>query len=125
KNGANGSKLAMKVAGKIDGALPYAWAGAMFSPGEQIFAPADLSKNKNITFAAKGDGKTYRVMVFTASGGRIPSQQTFVAEREWKKYSLPFASFNKTDGHDIAAILFVGGPAAGDFEFWLDDIELE
>jgi imidazolonepropionase-like amidohydrolase len=123
--GASGSKYSLKVSGKVDGRLPFAWAGVMFSPGKQVFAPANLSANKELTFWARGDGKTYRVMVFTESGGRIPAQQTFTSEREWKQYTMSLASFNGTDGHDVAAILFVGGPAAGAFELWLDDVGLQ
>jgi hypothetical protein len=125
EGGADNSKYSLKVSGNIDGGLPFAWAGVMFSPGAQIFAPANLSANKDLTFWAKGDGKTYRAMIFTASGGRIPAQQTFTSEKDWKQYKLPLASFNGTDGHDIAAILFVGGPAAGAFEFYLDDVRLQ
>jgi len=123
--GPNGSKFALKVTGNIDGALPYAWAGVMFSPGPHVFAPASLSAAKELVFWAKGDGKAYRVMIFTESGGRIPSQQTFTSEKDWKRYKMAFTSFNGTDGHDIVAILFVGGPAGGQFELWLDDIALE
>jgi imidazolonepropionase-like amidohydrolase len=123
--GANESKYSLKVSGNIDGGLPYAWAGVMFSPGAQVFAPANLAANKDLTFWAKGNGKTYRVMIFTASGGRIPAQQTFTSEKNWKQYKLPLSSFNGTDGHDIAAILFVGGPTAGTFEFSLDDVGLK
>jgi imidazolonepropionase-like amidohydrolase len=122
--GANESKYSLKVSGNLDGGLPYAWAGVMFSPGAQVFSPANLSGNKDLRFWAKGDGKTYRAMIFTASGGRIPAQQTFTSEKNWKEYKLPLSSFNGTDGHDIAAILFVGGPAAGAFEFYLDDVGL-
>jgi imidazolonepropionase-like amidohydrolase len=124
-DGANGSKYSLKVSGNIDGGLPFAWAGVMFSPGAQIFAPANLSANKDLTFWAKGDGKAYRAMIFTASGGRIPAQQTFTSEKNWKQYKLPLSSFNGTDGHDIAAILFVGGPAAGTFELYLDNVGLQ
>src|SRR5262249_54235872 len=123
--GANNSKFALKVTGKIDGGLPFAWAGVMFSPGPYVFAPANLSANKNLIFSAKGDGKTYRVMIFTASGGRIPAQQTFTSEKDWKQYSFPLSLFNGTDGHDIAAVLFVGGPTAGEVELLLDDVRLE
>jgi imidazolonepropionase-like amidohydrolase len=123
--GANGSKFSLKVNGKIDGRLPFAWAGIMFSPGTQVFAPANLSAKKNLTFWAKGDGKTYRVMLFTQSGGRIPAQQTFSSEKDWKQFKLPLSSFNGTDGHDVTAILFVGGPTPGAFEFTLDNVELQ
>jgi len=123
--GANGDKHALEVTGVIDGGLPYAWAGVMWSPGAQPFVPVNLSSKKGITFFAKGDGQTYRVLFFTASGGRIPAQQTFTASSEWKKVSIPFSAFNGTDGHDISAILFVGGPAAGKFDFQVDEIKLE
>jgi imidazolonepropionase-like amidohydrolase len=123
--GANGDSHSLDVSGAIDGGLPFAWAGVMFSPGAQPFAPVNLSTKKSISFWAKGDGQTYRVMFFTESGGRMPSQQTFDAGPAWKRVSFPFSAFNGTDGHDISAILFVGGPAAGKFDFQIDEIKLE
>ena len=123
--GARGGKHALDISGVIDGGLPYAWAGVMFSPGSQPFGVLNLSAKKNISFFAKGDGQTYRVLVFTTSGGRIPAQQTFVAGSEWKKTSIPFSAFNGSDGHDVMAILFVGGPAAGKFDFQIDDVKVE
>jgi imidazolonepropionase-like amidohydrolase len=123
--GASGDKHALDISGVIDGGLPYAWAGVMWAPGSQPFVPVNLSSKKSISFFAKGDGQTYRVLVFTTSGGRIPAQQSFTAGSEWKKTSIPFSAFNGTDGHDISAILFVGGPAAGKFDFQVDEIKLE
>jgi len=123
--GASGGKHALEVSGLIDAGLPYAWAGVMFSPGSQPFGVMNLSSKKSISFSSKGDGQTYRVLVFTTSGGRIPAQQTFIARSDWKKTSIPFSAFNGTDGHDIMAILFVGGPAAGKFDFQIDDVKLE
>ena len=123
--GANGSKHALDVSGLIDGGLPYAWSGVMWAPGSQPFVPVNLSAKKQISFLAKGDGQTYRVLVFTTSGGRIPAQQTFTAGSEWKKTVIPFSAFNGTDGHDISALLFVGGPSAGKFDFQVDEIGLE
>jgi hypothetical protein len=123
-DGANGSKQALAVSGEIDGGLPFAWAGVMFSPGSQPFAPANLSSKKSLTFWAKGDGKTYRAMLFTESGGRIPAQQTFTAGPEWKQFTFLLSAFNGSDGHDVTAILFVGGPLVGKFEFQIDEIGL-
>ncbi len=123
--GANGDKHALDISGVVDGGLPYAWAGVMWAPGAQPFVPVNLSSKKSITFFAKGDGQTYRVLVFTTSGGRIPAHQSFTAGAEWKKISVPFSAFNGTDGHDISAILFVGGPAAGKFDFQIDEVRLE
>jgi imidazolonepropionase-like amidohydrolase len=123
--GANGSKQALDVSGEIDGGLPYAWAGIMFSPGPQPFAPANLFAKKTLTFWAKGDGKTYRAMLFTQSGGRMPAQQTFVVGPGWKQFTFPLSALNGTDGHDVNAILFVVGPQPGKFEFQIDEIRLQ
>jgi imidazolonepropionase-like amidohydrolase len=124
-DGANGTKHALDVSGEIDGGLPFAWAGVMFSPGSQVFAPANLSSKKSLTFWAKGDSKTYRAMLFTQSGGRMPAQQTFTVGPEWKLFTFPLSAFNGTDGHDINAILFVGGPQPGKFDFQIDEIQLQ
>jgi len=123
--GTNASKHALEISGVIDGGLPYAWSGVMWSPGSQPFVPVNLSAKKSISFMATGDDQTYRVLIFTASGGRIPAQQTFTAGTEWKKITVPFSAFNGTDGHDISAVLFVGGPNAGTFKFQIDDVRLE
>ncbi len=87
--GTNASKHALEISGVIDGGLPYAWSGVMWSPGSQPFVPVNLSAKKSISFMATGDGQTYRVLIFTASGGRIPAQQTFTAGTEWKKTPFP------------------------------------
>jgi len=123
-NGANGTKKSLQVTGEIADGLPYNWAGAMFSPGARPFTPANLSKSTGLEFWAKGDGKTYRVMYFTAGGGNIPQVTTFVAGPEWKHYSFPFSTFGDSDGHDIAAILFTGGPEIGKFKFQIDEVGL-
>lgn len=121
--GANGTGKSLRINGNIDGGLPFAWGGAMFSPGLRTFAPANLSANSGLKFWAKGDGKTYRVMVFTEAGGQIGQVTTFVGGADWKQYTLPFSSFG-TDGHDVEAILFIGGPEAGPFDFQIDEVGL-
>jgi imidazolonepropionase-like amidohydrolase len=123
--GAAGTAGAMRVKGTIDAGLPYAWAGAMFSPAAQPFAPADLSSRKAITFWAKGDGKQYRLMVFTAHTGRMPLIRTFVAGPEWTEVVMPFSAFGDVDGRDVMAFIFAGGPAPGEFAFLIDGVRLQ
>jgi hypothetical protein len=53
EGGANQSKHSLEVTGVIDGGLPYAWAGVMFSPGAQPFDPVNLSPKTNIAFFTK------------------------------------------------------------------------
>jgi hypothetical protein len=123
-DGANGTKKSLQVTGEIVGGVPYTWAGAMFSPGTHIFAPANLSKTPGLQFWAKGDGKTYRIFYFTAAGGNIPQVTTFEAGADWKHYSIPFSTFGDSDGRDVEAILFSGGPEAGKFKFQIDEVGL-
>jgi imidazolonepropionase-like amidohydrolase len=123
--GAAGSAGSLEIAGVIDPSLPYAWSGAMFSPGTAPFTPANISSKRAIRFFAQGDGKTYRMMIFSSSQGQMPLQQTFVAGPEWKEYAFPFASFNGITGKDVMALLWVGGPGGGDFSFRIDGVRLE
>ncbi|MBA3913995.1 MAG: CIA30 family protein [Acidobacteriales bacterium] len=107
--GASGTAKAMEVSGTIDAGLPFAWAGVMFAPGAQKFAPANLAGKQGVSFWAKGDGKDYRIMLFTESGGRVPAQQAFTAGAEWKQYTFPFSAFNGSDGRDVAATFAADG----------------
>ena len=122
--GANGTKKSLRITGEIAAGAQYNWAGAMFSPGAHPFAPANLSKAAGLQFWAKGDGKTYRLMYFTASGGNIPMLATFVAGADWKHYDFPFSTFGESDGKDVEAILFSGGPEIGKFSFEIDEVGL-
>jgi imidazolonepropionase-like amidohydrolase len=122
--GASGSKGAMQISGTISDAFAYAWAGAMFSPGSHPFDPTNLSSKKAIRFWIRGDGRPYRLMVFTQSGGYNPAIQSIAADTDWKEIVLPFSAF-QTDGHDITAILFSAGGSPGTFQFAIDDVRLE
>jgi hypothetical protein len=47
-----------------------------------------------------------------------------VAGADWKHYSIPFSTFGDSDGRDVEAILFSGGPEAGKFDFQIDEVGL-
>lgn len=121
--GASGSSKSLSVSGTIDPALPYAWYGAMWSPTEVPMRPANLSSKNELRFMSRGDGKTYRVMVFAQSKGMMPLIRTFVAGPEWQEVVLPWKAFG-TDGSDITAVIFAGGPQAGTFAFQVDEVAL-
>jgi hypothetical protein len=121
--GAHGSRSALEVTGEIKTAFAYPWAGAMVCPGTPLFTPVNASDAKSIDFWTKGDGGTYRVLIFTEEGGRIPMTQTFVAGPEWKQVSLPFSAFNNSTGKGLMAIIF-SGTAPGAFSFAIDDVAL-
>jgi hypothetical protein len=69
--GANGTKGAMRVAGENVKGAGFLFGGAVYSPGPGMMQGADLSDKKNISFWAKGDGKTCRFLIFTEAKARI------------------------------------------------------
>lgn len=121
--GANGSARALRIAGTISPKVPYAWYGAMWSPGMQPLMPANLSSVEGLRFRTRGDGKTYRVMISSQSRGRTPIERPFEAGAGWREVVLPWSAFG-VDGKDIMAIIFAGGPEPGEFEFYIDDVRL-
>jgi imidazolonepropionase-like amidohydrolase len=120
--GANGSARALAISGTIDPKVPYAWAGAMFSPGAAPFEPANLARHKELVFWAKGDGTAARVMLFAESRGFAPLTQSFTPTAEWKEYVFPLSAFGGIDGHDLLGVLVAGGPKPGTFTIHVDDL---
>ena len=123
KEGAHQGHGALEIHGTT---LPHSqqpWAGAMFFPGPQPMQPANLSRFKSLHFWVKGDGATYRVMLFSQASGPRPHIQTFTAPSSWTEVELPFSDF-QVDGHDLIGIAFVAGPWAGAYRFALDDVAL-
>ena len=126
--GANGTKGALQVSGEnIAGSAQFMWAGAMLALGSAPMEPVNLSGKKEISFWAKGDGKTYMLVMLTqARSGQngIPAMTPFVAGPEWKEYHFPYATF-QTSGEDIEALLFTHSQPAGKFEFEIDEVKIE
>ena len=120
--GANDSRGSLLITGEIRPDFPFAWAGAMFSPGAAAMTPTNLSSKKEISFWAKGDSKTYRIMLFAASHGFQPAFRTFMAGPEWKQFTFQISEFDRMDGSDLMGILFAGGPGPGSFVFQIDDV---
>ena len=120
--GANGRNGSLLITGEITAAFPYAWAGAIFYPGSAPFAPANLSEKKGISFWAKGDGKTYLVMLFSQSSLTTPASVPFTAGVEWQYFSFLYSQFGAVDGHGLLGVLFTASPAPGKFTFQIDDV---
>lgn len=123
--GAESTAGALAVAGAIDPATAFGWAGAMFFPGAQPMQPANLSSKRAISFWARGDGKTYRLMMFSQSAGMPPPTRTFVAGDAWKRYTFALADFGGIEGHDLMGLLFAAGPEPGSFAFQIDGVRFE
>jgi beta-glucosidase len=126
--GAANTKGAMQVTGELVAGGPFIFAGALFSPGAAPMKPVNLSKKNSISFWAKGDGKTYALVVLTEArngqGGEAPAMTSFTAGPEWKQFTFPFSTF-ETDGSDLSGIGFIRIQEPGKFQFQIDEVEIK
>ena len=123
--GANGSKGALQVTGELVPGADFTWAGVAFHPGASADEAVNLSGKKELSFWAKGDGKSYAVAVVTESGaGQMPVIQPFTAGPEWKQNTFSWSDF-KTDGHDVTGIVFAHAQEPGKFEFEIDEVKIK
>jgi imidazolonepropionase-like amidohydrolase len=124
RGGARGSKGALDINGQLVQGMA-SWAGAMWMPGPQPFEPLDLSSKQGFTFQARGDGKTYTVMLFTKRGGRMPSMTDFKPGKAFAPVSFTWSQFGNHDGSDVTAILVGQTKEAGPFRLLVDDFEVK
>ena len=126
--GAANTKGALQVTGEVVPGGQFIFAGALFSPGAAPMQPANLSKKSTISFWAKGDGKSYTLLVLTEArsgqNGDVPAMTTFTAGPEWKQYTFPFSTF-ETDGSDLTGIGFIKPMEPGKFQFEIDELEIK
>jgi len=119
------ARRALEVTGKIAPGGFFAWAGGSFSPGNAPFSTVDLSARKRLRFWAKGDGRTYQVMLFSQSHGYMPLSQSFAAGPVWKEYDFPWSAFAGYDGHDLKAVVFAAVLPPGTFALRLAGVRFE
>jgi imidazolonepropionase-like amidohydrolase len=120
--GANKTRGALEVTGTLEPGAPFLWAGAMFFPAATPMAPVNLSKFKELTFWARGDGGELHVMVFAERLGNIPATRPFKAGPDWQEFVMPLASFSGIDGSDLRGVLFSAGSTPGPFRFAIDEV---
>lgn len=126
--GANGTKSALQVSGNlVTAGQPFAWSGALFWPGAGPMRPANLSQHKAIHFWAKGDGKSYTLLMLTETrNGQngVPAMVPFSAGPEWKEYTLPYSSF-ETDGSNITGLGFFHTKEDGAYSLQIDEVSFQ
>ena len=123
EGGAEGGRHSLQIHGTNTSTLPYAWYGAMWTPGDPPMSPVNLAAAPGLSFWTRGDGKTYRVMVFAQSRGMTPLIKTFTAGAEWSEVRFSWADFG-ADGRDILGVVFAGGPQPGAFDLRVDQVRL-
>jgi hypothetical protein len=123
--GANGSLGSLLIEGEVVPGFPFPWAGAMFVPGAVPGQAVNLSNEKRISFWAKGDGGTYRVMLSARSYWPVPVARFFVGSREWKHYTFEISDFDGMDGHDLTGVTFAAGLRPAKFALRIDEVRFK
>lgn len=121
--GVNGGKGSLQIRGNVAPGI-FAWSGAVFFPGAQPWSPANLSHKQALSFWAKGDGNTYRVLVFSGDRSSLPVTFNFHAGQEWHYYRFPLGE-EGIDIESLLAVLFAAGPLPCAFECQIDDVRFE
>lgn len=124
EGGAEGSRQALLVTGETVPGGANLWAGAFFSPGPTMMAPADLSSSRGLSFWAKGEGQEFAVMIFAQSRGFVPVARPFAPGAEWHKFEFPFTDFG-LKGNDVMGIFIGASRKPGPFSLWLDNFRLD
>ncbi|MDA8015867.1 MAG: CIA30 family protein [Thermoanaerobaculia bacterium] len=114
---------ALVMDGEIRDGFAFPWAGTIYFPGSRPMEPTDLSGVGELVLRARGDGGSYRLMVFSPSIGQIPAQQGFQVTEEWTEYRFDLQKLGG-DRRDISALSIAAGPAMGPFHLEIDDVEL-
>lgn len=123
--GAAGSRGALRVTGEIRPGFAFPWAGTMFHPASQPMQPVDASSRRELVFQARGDGRSYQVMLFSGpSMQSMPAMQSFVAGPEWREVRIPLADFAGADLATLRAVAVTAGLPEGAFQFDIDQVEL-
>jgi Complex I intermediate-associated protein 30 (CIA30)/Amidohydrolase family len=122
--GAGASAGALHITGKINAGFAYPWSGAMFMAADAM-APLDASAKTEIVFQVRGDGREYRVMLFSGETiGTIPVMQYFKTTTDWQEVKIPLADFNGADLANLRGLAWTADAPEGAFEFWIDEVEL-
>lgn len=123
--GAGGSRGALEVKGEVKPGFGFPWSGVIFFPAQQPMQPVDLSQRRELVFHARGDGRSYQVLLFSGQAAQgMPSMQSFVAGPQWREIRVPLSAFNGADTQRVRGIAFTAGQPHGMFAFRIDGVEL-
>ncbi|MGH8527692.1 MAG: CIA30 family protein, partial [Gammaproteobacteria bacterium] len=109
--------------GEIKAGAAFTWGGAIFLVGADPSQTLDFSAKREIVFAAKGDGRSYQVMLFTGDNPQ-PLTKTFGAGSEWAERRFELSSFAGADLAQVRAIAVCASNPAGEYRVRIDQFEV-
>jgi imidazolonepropionase-like amidohydrolase len=117
----NHSPITLNVSGQVNSGTKDPWAGVAYFPQLSYrMANGDISGSPQISFWARGDGKTYKVMLFQGEGN--PSTKYFSTTSDWTQVAIPFSEL-ASDGRDVSEILLASS-TPGAFRFEISGVHL-
>lgn len=117
--GPNRARATVIVSGRVNSGIDYPWAGVAYFPRLSYrMANGDISGSPQVSFWARGDGKTYQLMLFKGDG--TFSTKFFPTTSDWMQVAIPFSEL-ASDGRDVSEILFASS-TLGAFHFELSDV---
>lgn len=123
--GADGSRGALQITGEVKPGFGYPWSGMIFFPASAPMQPANLSTRRELVFHARGDGRSYSVLLFSgASAQGMPAMQSFTAGPQWTQVRIPLSGFAGADLAQVRGIAFTAGQPHGTFAFRIDGVQL-
>lgn len=123
KGGAAKSKHALRVRGELTAAAgAIAWSGAMFMPGAQAMAPANLSSKTKLVAWVRGDPGRYQVMLVT---GPMPARVELEVGKAWRRVEIPLDRFDGAETWATMGVLFAAVGEPRRFTLDIDDVRIE
>lgn len=123
RRGAGAGKHALRVRGELTATMgDRAWAGAMFMPGAEAMAPANLGGKTSISFLARGTPGTYAIMMFSSP---VPEVATFEVRKAWSRIEIPLARFPELQLYALRGVFLGASGSARTFELVLDDVRID
>jgi len=128
--GASSSKAALEVSGEVGTAIQYPFVGTSFLPNgkpqveflDQGFM--DYSSRHTLRFDARGDGKSYMVVIMGPRIDAIPAMYGFVAGPEWQEVRVPLQELGGVDLKRVK-VISIGSMSPGQFRFQIDGVRIE
>ena len=112
------SRRAIALTGEVKPNAGFLFAGAEFAPTLQYDgASDDISGTPELSFRARGDGKTYTVTLYDEEGSA--TTKYFVAGKDWSDVTFRFSDFG-SDGRHVSRVQ-IASSVLGPFHLELAD----
>lgn len=116
----------LHVEGKVLPGSMFPWAGVITFVADEAMVAVDASALNTIKFRGRGQPGQYQLMVFSGGeGNNMPAIEQLTLTSDWQKLEIDLNDIPAVDLKRLRAFAWTAGSGHADFEFELDDIELQ